>query len=258
MRLRCVYLWRHGRLPNLDAPLRFTEWCQWQKLNDRSLARAMLTDKLHAKDHASACAGREIAVPTLWSGSVLPPQPPAPLPLVVKANHGCNQYQVVRSAGDWQRARRRSVRWLRADYGEWLDERAYRSARRLLLVEPFLPGEGAPLPVDFKIYVFGGRAEMIQIHEARATRKRWTQFDRNWKRVGGVHSDAEPPSTLAAMFDAAEACARGSDFLRVDFYEVGGRLWFGEYCLNPGSGLHPFKPDSLDLELGRLWSDARN
>ena len=70
-------------------------------------------------------------------------------------------------------------------------------------------------------------------------------------------SSASPPSQLQAMFEVAEACALGSDFLRVDFYEVGGRLWFGEYCLYPGSGLDPFEPDSLDHHLGRLWSAAR-
>ena len=258
LRVSCIYWWRHGRLPDLNAPARFTEWCQWRKLNDRSLGAAMLTDKLHAKDHASACAGYDISVPALWSGLALPSEPPAPLPLVVKANHGCNQYLVVRTAAEWKRARRRSARWLRRGYGNWLDERAYRSARRMLLVEPFLPGEGQPLPVDYKVYVFGGRASMIQIHEARATRRAWTQYDREWKRIGGVDSEAAPPSTLELMFDVAEACALGSDFLRVDFYEVGGRLWFGEFCLYPGSGLDPFQPDSLDHHLGELWSEARS
>ena len=65
------------------------------------------------------------------------------------------------------------------------------------------------------------------------------------------------PINMAEMFRIAEACAVGTDFLRVDFYEVDGRLWFGEYCLYPGSGLDPFVPDSLDLLLGKYWSDAR-
>ncbi|MDL2341427.1 MAG: ATP-grasp fold amidoligase family protein [Pseudomonadota bacterium] len=255
--MRFLYWWRHGRLPDLDRPRRFTEWTQWRKLNGGGRAEGLLTDKLHAKVHVAARTGRELAVPVLWSGTALPVDPPAPLPLMVKANHGCNQYAVVHSAADWDRVRRLAAGWLGRTYGQWLDEPAYQAARKLLLVEPFLGGAGAPLPVDYKVYVFGGRAAMIQIHEARATARRWTQFNRSWKRIGGAPSSARPPATLAAMLDAAEACAAGSDFLRVDFYEVEGRLWFGEYCLYPGSGLDPFEPDSLDFELGRLWAEAR-
>ncbi|MGH6729897.1 MAG: ATP-grasp fold amidoligase family protein [Sphingomicrobium sp.] len=258
LRLRMIYWWRFGNVPALDRPVRFTEWVQWRKLNGHSRAEAKLTDKLYAKTHAAARIGRDLAVPTLWSGTSLPRDPPAALPLIVKANHGCNQYRVIRTAADWARARRRTTAWMKRTYGEWLDERAYREARRLLLVEPFLGGEGSPLPVDYKVYVFGGIAALIQIHEARETRRCWTQFDLSWNRVGGVASSAAPPLGLNAMLKAAEACARGMDFLRVDFYEVDGRLWFGEYCLYPGSGLDPFLPDSLDFDLGRLWDAARS
>lgn len=258
LRLRTIYWWRHGLVPDLDRPVRFTEWVQWRKLYDCSNALAKLTDKLAAKDHAVARIGRDLSVPTLWSGTRLPRDPPAALPLLVKANHGCNQYRVIRTAADWRRARRRSAGWIRRTYGAWLDERAYRWARRLLLVEPFLGGDGAPLPVDYKVYVFGGQAALVQVHEARATRRCWTQFDLGWNRIGGAESSARPPLNFAAMLHGAEACARGTDFLRVDFYEVDGRLWFGEYCLYPGSGLDPFQPDSLDFDLGRLWASARS
>lgn len=258
LRVRVIYWWRFGRLPQLDSPLRFTEWTQWRKLNERSNALAMLTDKLRAKDHFEAHSGEALAVPTLWSGTELPAHPPAPLPLMVKANHGCNQYLAVRTPAEWSNARVTTRRWQSSRYGEWLDEYAYRSARPMLLVEPFLGGEGAPLPIDYKVYVFGGRARMIQIHEDRAAFRRWTQFDRDWRIIGGIPSSAEPPVHMNEMFRLAEACALGLDFLRVDFYEVDGRLWFGEYCLYPASGLDPFVPDGLDFTLGRYWTEARS
>ena len=55
------------------------------------------------------------------------------------------------------------------------------------------------------------------------------------------------------MLAAAESLAAGFDALRVDFYEIGGRMLFGEFCLFPGSGLDPFDPPELDLKLGALW-----
>lgn len=250
-RISAIYLWRHRRLPELDHPRRFTEWVQWRKLNDRDPSLARLTDKLHAK----AVAG-DLAVPTVWSGTILPKEPPALLPLIVKANHGCNQFIVIRSAADWAKARRRAPAWLRRGYGGILDEWHYGGARRLLLVEPFLGGEGAPLPLDYKVYVFGGRAEIVQLHEGRGGRHRWTQFDRDWRALSEKPSAAVIPERLDDMLAAAERLAGARDFLRVDFYLVGGTLWFGEFCLFPGSGLDPFRPAGLDDALGRRWAET--
>lgn len=257
LRISCLYRWRHGRWPDLDRPELFTEWVQWRKLNQgQDDPLAQLTDKLFSKSLVSGRCGADLCVPTLWAGIALPDKAPGQFPLMVKANHGCGQVRVVRSPHDWRKARRAAARWM-ATYGSWLDEYHYRAARRLLLVEPYLTGK-AGMPDDYKVYVFGGRAEIIQHHVRRGSRAhRWTQFDRYWKRVGGAISNAPAPATLESMIDAAERLAGKADFLRVDFYEVDRRLWFGEFCLFPGSGLDPFEPAALDRRLGRLWSQAR-
>ena len=70
--------------------------------------------------------------------------------------------------------------------------------------------------------------------------------------------DAAPPVLLADLLAAAEAMAGEEEFLRVDFYCQDGRVLFGECCLYPGSGLDPFRPDTLDLLLGERWSAARS
>ena len=255
-RIALTYWWRHGRLPEIDRPRRFTEWVQWRKLHDRDPDLARLTEKSWSKERAEAILPG-IAVPTLWSGLALPAQPPAPLPLVVKANHGCNQYRVVRTRADWTAARGVASGWLRKPYGGWLDEWHYGAARRFLLVEPFLGSADDPLPLDYKLYVFGGRAEIVQLHAGRGGHHRWTQFDRDWKALSDRPLPAPPPTRLAEMLDVAERLATGHDFLRVDLYDVGGRLWFGEYCLYPGSGLDPFHPASLDDRLGACGSAVR-
>jgi hypothetical protein len=258
-RISCLYRWRHGRWPDLDRPELFTEWVQWRKLNqgpDDPLAR--LTDKLFSKSLVGARCGADLCVPTLWAGTDLPENPPGQFPLMVKANHGCGQIRVVRSLAGWRKARRAAARWVAGTYGSWLDEFHYCAARRLLIVEPYLADQGG-LPDDYKVYVFGGRAEVIQHHVRRGSRAhRWTQFDVHWKRVGGAISIADAPVNLERMIEAAELLAGKADFLRVDFYEVDGRLWFGEFCLFPGSGLDPFEPIELDRRLGALWSQARS
>ena len=253
-RVALFYWWRHGRWPRLDAPQRFTEWVQWRKLNDRRHGLAMLTDKAYAKTVAEARIGSAAIIPTWWLGETLPPQAPWPMPFIVKANHGCGQFAVVRDDADYQRVRKIAPGWLTRSYGGWLDEWHYRAARRLLLVEPYIGGDA--LPLDYKVYVFGGRAAVVQLHVGRGKRHRWSQFDRDWTPLSDDPIPAPPPSRLAEMLESAEAMAGTEDFLRVDFYCEGGDLWFGECCLYPGSGLDPFAPDALDFTLGERWSVA--
>ncbi len=251
-RVGLVYWWRHGRWPSLASPRRFTEWVQWRKLNDRDPQRARLTDKAHSKRLVAATLGATYVIPTLWRGARLPTIAPWPMPFMVKANHGCGQYVVVRNADDYRRARLLSRKWLKGHYGRWLDEWHYRGARRTILVEPFI-GAGDALPVDYKIYVFGGRATMVQLHEGRGQDHRWSQFDRAWSRLSVQSSETPAPASLQAMLDAAEQLGAGHDFLRVDFFEVAGRPLFTEFCLYPGSGLDRFDPLHLDDWLGAQW-----
>ncbi|MEO7786427.1 MAG: ATP-grasp fold amidoligase family protein [Sphingomicrobium sp.] len=257
LRVRLAYWWRHGRLPDLDAPRLFTEWVQWRKLNERSLLLAAMTDKGRSKAMVAASLGPEWVVPTLWQGQVAPKVAPWPTPFVIKSSHGCNQYAIVRDAArDWPEALERSRAWTQSHYGYWLDEWLYSKSAPGLIVEPFI-GQGEVPPKDYKVYVFNGVAAVVQVHSGRLTDHRWVQYDCAWNRLSNG-SASSPPDGLAAMIDAAEALGRGHDFLRVDFYDLPGQPLFGEFCLYPGSGLDRFDPVDLDLVLGEKWTAARS
>lgn len=258
-RIGLLYALRHHRLPNLDAPQRFTELVQWRKLCDRSALHTQLMDKVGAKRLVAASLGGDWTVPTLWEGAELPQAAPFPLPAIVKARHGCNQYAVLETdtgPARWSQVRSVATGWLSRPYGRWLDEWAYRDVPRGMLAEPLLGG-ALPLPVDYKIYVFGGEATHVQVHLGRGERHRWILHDRDWRQLVPAPDRPPPPPSLAAMLDAAAALGRDQDFLRIDFYDIGGRPYFGEFCLYPGSGLDPFAADWIDFELGALWHAAR-
>lgn len=258
MRVELCYLWGHGRRPDLRKAARFTEKVQLRKLHDRDPRHPALMDKLAAKAMAARTLGPEWTIETLWSGETLPGPGALAAPAIVKARHGCNQYEVFRdppSPGQWAALGRRSKRWMATAYGGWLDEWAYRDVPRGILAEPLITGTG-PLPVDYKIYVFGGHATHVQVHLGRGARHRWLLHDRTFTPLVPGAERTSAPGSLTAMLDAAETLAKGQDFLRVDFYEVEGRPLFGEFCLYPGSGLDPFAEDWIDFELGRLWNLA--
>lgn len=258
LRLRLVFGWRHRRALRLADPRRLTDRIQRRKLADRDPLMVAWTDKLAAKAMASDLLGPDWVTPTLWTGMVLPAEPNWPVPFVVKSRHGCNQNAFVRDEGfDWVALRRRARRWIARPYGGLLDEWAYRDVPRGLVVEPFV-GSTSTLPVDYKIFVFGGRASHVQVHLDRADDHRWLVLDRDWRVVEGQGIDEIPerPASLARLLAAAETIGAPFDFVRVDFYEVDGHPRFGELSFYPGSGLLPVAPDALDVQWGRLWRAA--
>jgi len=257
LRLHLTYLWRHRRPLSLADPTRFTELVQRRKLRDHDQRLPHLIDKVAVKRFVAETLGPEWVTPTLWSGDELPATPDWPCPFVVKSRHGCNQRRFVRDgSADWPGIRRAAAGWMAGSYGRWLDEWGYRGVPRGILVEPFI-GDGTALPVDYKLYVFHGRVAVVQVHLDREHRHRWMLFDRDWERLSAITADADPvpPATLARMIAGAETLARGFDFVRVDFYDIGATPRFGEMTFYPGSGLDPFDPPALDEALGRLWLD---
>lgn len=259
LRVELCYLWRHGRKLDLARAPRFTEMVQRRKLFDRDPRHVGLMDKLAAKSRARALLGDAWITPTLWAAEALPHRPNLPRRSIVKARHGCNQYAVLHAppnALEWAELATRTARWTAAPYGGWLDEWAYRDVPRGVLAEPLI-GDG-DLPIDYKIYVFGGHATHVQVHYDRARSHRWVLHDRDFRPLAGEASGLPAPRSLIAMLAAAEELAAGFDFLRVDFYDDDGAPRFGEFCLYPGSGLDPFAADWIDLELGSLWHQAQS
>ncbi len=264
LKLAVMHLWRNGYLPDLRQPRRFNELVQARKLHDRDPRLPIMADKINVKKVVSERLGPEWVIPTLWHGTVLPVEPEWPLPFVLKSSHGCNQCVFVRTADhNWARTRRKAHRWLGRRYGQILEEWLYQKIEPQLLVEPFV-GDGDMLPTDYKLFVFGGRAEFIQVDTNREHAHRRAIFDRAWRRlpvellVPTDRREIPPPASLPLMIEGAEALGQGFDFARVDLYEVDGRPRFGEMTFYPGSGLSPFRPTEYDRFFGAYWLQARS
>lgn len=258
LRIKLCYLVRHQRLADLDAPTSFNELVQRRKLRNRDMRMVTLADKVAVKAFVADALGAEWVIPSLWHGTRLPDLPDWERPFVIKSRHGSNQNIFVRDDDfRWSALQAHASKWIRQPYGQWLDEWLYAQIPRGILVEPFV-GDRGQLPIDYKIFVFGGVATHVQVHLERENGHRWIVFDRDWKRVSAATRDADPapPRSLRHMLEAAETLSRGFDFVRCDLYEIGGKAMFGEMTFYPGSGLDKFNPIALDIEFGRYWLDA--
>ena len=128
--------------------------------------------------------GDEIIIPTLFSGHSLPPRHKRTWkpPFVIKANNATGANIFVRaSIPDWPAIEQRVNSFLNADLSK-SRETFYAKIEPKILVEPFIGANGV-WPVDYKLFVFGGRAEFIQVHTDRESSHKNVFYDRNWNRL---------------------------------------------------------------------------
>lgn len=260
-RIRYGFKSHLGYSPNILWPKTFSEKIQRRKLFDRDPRLPRYADKIEAKDFVARKFGLEWVTPTLWHGDRVPETIPNwPLPFVIKASHGSGMNKFVRTQEEagWAEIKSLCERWLsNRHYGSWSGEWLYSQIQPRLLIEPFI-GELAELPIDYKLWVFAGRVEFIQVDTDRETEHKRVIFDRNWNKLPVAiefpqdASEIKRPDSLSEMIAAAEVLADDISFVRVDLYEIAHKPRFGEMTFYPESGWARIEPHQFDVDLGKL------
>lgn len=150
--------------------------------------------------------------------------------------------------------------WTAQLYGQGPNrEWVYGRVPRRVIVEEMLATEGGSIPDDYKFFVFHGECAFIQVDSGRFGRRTQDFFRPDWThlplRGGPPWADPAPvrPALWREMVDLAERLGRDTDFVRVDLYDVDGRIVFGELTSFPAGGDSPFDPESFDEVFGRPW-----
>lgn len=265
---RSYFFWRaHSKLPKLRNPATFSEKVTWRIIYDRRNLLSWTCDKYEMKHRVKELDPSVNVVPTLWYGRDVSTIPFDELPeeWVIKPNrqhsgrvhfHTGGEPSVVQlrhTVEDWLRDEQAEID--RA--GQW----AYSQAKSGVLIEPRIygPANNEP-PIDYKVFVFGGKAQLIQVHVGRGENHRQYHMTPDWREtnittaLSGADTPPTRPASLETIVSQAENIAEDFDFLRVDFYEQDGIPFFGEVTPYPAGGLRKFSPASVDQELGAMWT----
>ncbi|NGZ03989.1 MAG: hypothetical protein CV090_13175 [Nitrospira sp. WS238] len=129
----------------------------------------------------------------------------------------------------------------------------------MIVIEEYLVNEDGSPPLDYKFYCFNGTPELIlvrnHLHDIAPI------FDTTWNLLDLSNSYKEnvarpwmpKPANLEEMLGLAAKLSQGFGFVRVDFYNVKERVYFGELTFTPAGGLIKFRPEWWDLKLGEQW-----
>lgn len=251
---------RLGYKLNLDAPKTFNEKIQWLKLNDRNPMYTDFVDKYEVKKYVKSILGEEYVIPTIgvFRGAEIDFEK-MPEQFVLKCTHDSGGIVIVtdKKKFDIEGTKRKLNKLLKRNYFYQGREWPYLNIKARVIAEPYIADCNHEL-YDYKFMVFNGKVRCTFVCSERFSAEglKVTFFDENWKvlpferHYRRSNNPIPKPTNYELMVELAEKLAKGIRFVRVDFYEVNGNVYFGEMTFYPGSGFEEFTPQEWDFKMG--------
>ena len=254
---------------HLEEPKSLNEKLQWLKIYDRRPIYTIFADKYAVRKYVQENIGEKYLIPLLYQTKnykdIVPENLPN-APFILKANHDSGSFLIVRdkSKVDWKRLQVDCRWWLSKNY-YWIDrEWQYKDIEPCIIVEQLLLDKNGKIPNDYKIHCINGEVEFIYVAVDREGVNKRNIYDENWKplpfswankfkdtsKLRG--SEIEPPQSLAEMIRISKEVAKLFAYVRVDFYDVDGALYFGEITQCHGGGFDQMRPIEWDYKYGEL------
>ena len=248
---------------DLDHPTTFNEKLQWLKLYYHRPDLTMMADKLAVKQYVASLIGEEYVVPLLgqWDDPGQIDWDMLPRQFVLKTNHDGGNYGIVICKDKDKLDKEKTIRRLRASLKrnpyllgrEW----PYKNIPRRVFAEQYLEESGKQELTDYKFYCFDGKVRFLFIASGRQEGQiTFDYFDEHFNHINVVqtHPPAavtpEKPEQFELMIELAEKLSKGLPHVRVDFYQVNGKVYFGEYTFFTHGGWAAFDPEEYDYKLG--------
>lgn len=260
--LKWLFRLKMGKKLNLDNPQTFSEKLQWLKLYNRKPEYTQMVDKYEAKKYVASIIGEEYIIPTLgvWDRFEDIDFDALPNQFVLKTTHGGGNTGVVickdKATFNFVSARKKINKSLKnciyLNYKEW----PYKNVPRRIIAEELI-GNGQI--EDYKFSCYNGKATDVMICMDRGSGDtKFYFFDYNWqllrynKRGLAAPKDFSlpRPQNLDRMFEIASVLSKNIPYLRVDLYNINGKIYFGETTFFPQSGFDPNLLPSTEVLFG--------
>ena len=261
-----------GSVLNLEKPETLNEKINWLKLKYSHPRATQFADKYAVRTYVAEIIGEQYLIPLLFTTQnpkeIIPNNLPD-IPCIIKTNHDSSGGIIIRDKNgphNWEQIQNK----LRANMSQnfyWNGrELQYKNITPRIVVEKLLSDVNGSLPSDYKVHCFNGSVQMISVDVGRGTNdhfrnwynKNWEREPYSWSSVLGngkltnpSEIDVEKPLLLNKMCELSEKLVADAPYLRVDWYFLENRLYFGELTFHHNGGMRPIEPKDWDLKLGK-------
>lgn len=249
---------------DLKNPKTFNQKIQWLKMNNRKKEYSNMVDKYEAKKYVKNIVGEAVIIPTygVWSEFDSIPFEELPNQFVLKCTHDSGGLIVVKdkSKFDVEKAKIKIEKSLKNNFFYNSREWPYKNVKPRIIAEKYMTNGENGL-TDYKFYCFNGEPKYLYVSEGMENHETAivSFLDINWQKAKFGRYDyleystiPNKPKNFSEMIRIAKILSRGHAFLRVDLYEIEGKVYFSELTFSPCGGYMPFKPKSWDETLGEL------
>lgn len=240
----------------------FGEKLQWIATECDLSKYTPLVDKYLVRKYIAEKIGEEYLIPLI--GAYDNPDDidfsKLPKSFVLKANHGSGYNYLVKNKDDLneKRVKKLMQSWLKEDYYKINKEYQYKNVEKKIICEKFVTDKTGEL-LDYKFFCFNGEPYFVKVDYDRYSNHTTKFYDMNWNAVemseqgfGKYAGEGKKPENFDKMVELARKLSKDFPFVRVDLYNVDGKIYFGELTFTPAGGKHAFFPLEKDKKFADL------
>lgn len=263
-----VYYYLHtGERLHLDNPITFNEKTQWLKLHNTRPICTQMADKYAVRQLVSDSIGEDYLIPLLgvWDSFEEIDFGQLPQRFVLKTNHDSGSVVICKDKEklNKEEARKKLTKSLRNNYFWAGREYPYKNIKPRIIAEAFMENEDEEGLSDYKFFCFGGKPEILFFASDRFNKDgestKFDYYDMELNHLpirsrGHKNNNLEIPMTeqFEEMKRLAAKLSTGFPFLRVDFYLINGKVYFGELTFHHDGGVVPFIPEEWNVKFGSM------
>lgn len=264
--LRVLYRLRIGKRLDLNNPKTFNEKIQWLKINNQNPLYTNLVDKVEVKKWVAEKIGEEHIIPTLgvWNNANEIDFDALPNQFVLKTTNGGGGDVIIckdKSQFDKEKAIGQLNKGLKKNIYTLLREWPYKNIKPRIIAEKYMEDESGMGLTDFKFHTFSGEPRVLLVVSDRFGKSHghFDYFDvKTFKQLdfcakGGRLPEVSHyrcPENYEEMIKIVKKLSENICYVRVDLYNICGKIYFGEMTFYPSSGLDKFNPESWDTIMG--------
>lgn len=258
-----------GHKMNWDNPRDLNEKINWLKIYGDTSLWSNLADKYRVRKFVSSRKLENILIPIYgkWDSAEKIDWQNLPESFVLKTNHGCGGVYIVRDKSklDKNKICKELSRSLKERYGYYQGEPHYLNIPPLIVAEQLLENNEnfSTSIVDYKIWCFNGLPYCIFVCYSRTKDSlivecydlAWNfhpEWINNTNHVKGGEGIVPKPENLEYMLECAKILSDGFPEVRVDFYNIKGKVYFGEMTFTSLGGYMRYFSEDILKKMGEL------
>lgn len=264
--LKIVYKIKTGKKLNLKNPITFNEKLQWIKIYDVRPEYTQMVDKYEVRSFIADKLGEQYLFPLLgvWNSFDEIEFDKLPLQFVLKCNHDSGSIKIIKNKKtiDFKELKKFFDGRLKINPYIHSREYPYKNVKPRIIAEEYMEDVITSELRDYKFYCFDGYVKAILVATNRQSEKEelcFDYFDGDYTHLNltnhwhpNAKIEPQKPDQFEQMKEIAQTLSKGIPHVRIDLYEVNGKVYFGEFTFFDAGGFLLIHPDSWEKEWGDL------